>query len=86
MGYEERQKLLDKVKKAGDISAAAADIAYYQAAGYDYNELYTWLLNYAGLGSGSGSYTGGYTGTAKKQKGTSGGVTKPGTKSTIATQ
>ena len=86
VGYEERQKLLDKVKKAGDISAAAADIAYYQAAGYDYNELYTWLLNYAGLGSGSGSYTGGYTGTAKKQKGTSGGVTKPGTKSTIATQ
>lgn len=80
VGYEERQKLLDKVKKAGNISAAAADIAYYQAAGYDYNELYTWLLNYAGLGSRSGSYTGGYTGTAKAKqdlRGQPGTNTKP---------
>ena len=59
----------------------------YAALGYDAETLYYDLLALNTYkGSGSGSYTGGYTGTAKKPKGTSGGVTKPGTKSTIAIQ
>ena len=64
VGYKERQELLAKLNKAGTIDAIESDIAYYAAAGYDYNELYNWLLTYANLtGRKSGSsYDGGYSG------------------------
>lgn len=64
VGYNERQELLAKANKAGTLDALESDIAYYAAAGYDYNELYNWLLTYANLtgGQNGGSYSGGYGG------------------------
>ena len=64
VGYNERQELLAKVNKAGTLDAAESDLAYYAAAGYDYNELYNWLLTYANLtgGSNGSGYNGGYSG------------------------
>ena len=65
VGYNERQELLAKVNKAGTLDAAESDLAYYAAAGYDYNELYNWLLTYANLtgGSNGNGYNGGYSGS-----------------------
>lgn len=64
VGYKERQELLAKLNKAGTIDAIESDIADYAAAGYDYNELYNWLLSYANLSGGKSgsSYDGGYSG------------------------
>lgn len=64
VGYNERQELLAKANKAGTLDAVESDIAYYAAAGYDYNELYNWLLTYANLtgGQNGGNYSGGYGG------------------------
>ncbi len=95
VGYSERQELLAKVNKGG-MDSIVADMAYYQAAGYDYNELYNWLMKYATFGStqsgsGSGSsYGGGYSGVKSttsgsgKDSASGGGATKPGTKHLIA--
>lgn len=80
VGYKERQELLAKLNKAGSIDAIESDIAYYAAAGYDYNELYNWLLTYANLkgGKNSGGYNGGYSG-----KGGGGGKPGVGNKTTV---
>lgn len=80
VGYKERQELLAKLNKAGSIDAIESDIAYYAAAGYDYNELYSWLLTYANLkgGKNSGGYNGGYSG-----KGGGGGKPGVGNKTTV---
>lgn len=96
VGYNERQELLAKVNKGG-MDSILAEMAYYQAAGYDYNELYNWLMQYATFGgaqngSGSGSsYGGGYSGVKKTASGSGkgsasggGGATKPGGKNLIA--
>lgn len=92
VGYKERQELLAKVNKGG-MDSILADMAYYQAAGYDYNELYNWLMQYAAQGnsqtaSGAGSYGGGYSGVKKPSSGkgsaSGGGATKPGGKNLIA--
>lgn len=92
VGYKERQELLAKVNKGG-MDSVLADMAYYQAAGYDYNELYNWLMQYATqensqTASGAGSYGGGYSGAKKPSSGkgsaSGGGATKPGGKNLIA--
>lgn len=94
VGYKERQELLAKVNKGG-MDSILAEMAYYQAAGYDYNELYNWLMQYAAQGnsqtaSGAGSYGGGYSGvkrtnsSSKKGLAPGGGATKPGGKNLIA--
>ena len=92
VGYKERQELLAKVNKGG-MDSILADMAYYQAAGYDYNELYNWLMQYATQGnsqtaSGAGRYGGGYSGVKKTSSGkgsaSGGGATKPGGKNLIA--
>lgn len=95
VGYKERQELLAKVNKGG-MDSILADMAYYQAAGYDYNELYNWLMQYATQGNsqasgGSGSsYGGGYSGVKRTTSGSGkgsasgGGATRPGGKNLIA--